>query len=309
MIELVQNIAGTRWPALDLSYCASNEPPPLDFVLPGLVLGTVGSTVAPGATGKSWFALQDAALVGAGIDLLGFGQVKQGRVLLLAKEDPAEVLWARTRVLTSRMTGEQLDAWRENVVILPCYGRPGDLMEQETSVEIIKLAEHVGGVRLILLDTLSKWHSGDENDRRDAAKVMRAMERIAQAVGASVVFLHHTNKAAAMMGDGDRQQASRGSSVFVDEARWVAFLQTATDEEAEKFGIDEAMRRLFVRFGVSKANYCPPQPDIWLRRETGGVLVKYQYPMKEARRPSGKGKAEKLAAALGGEIINDPESL
>lgn len=310
MIGLMQNIGGTRWPALDLSYCSTHEPPPLDFVLPGLVKGTVGSIVAPGATGKSWFALQAAALVGAGLDLLGLSQVEQGGVLLLAKEDPAEVLWARTRALTSRMTAEQLEAWQENVVILPCYGKPGDLMEQETSGEIVKLAEHVGGVRLILLDTLSKWHSGDENDRRDAARVMREMERIAQALGAAVVFLHHTNKSAALLGDGDKQQSSRGSSVFVDEARWVAFLQTATGQEAEKYGIQEAMRKFFVRFGISKANYCEPQPDIWLRREAGGVLVKYEYPMKEGRRPTSvKGKTAQLAAALGGEIVDDPESL
>ncbi|WP_223925546.1 AAA family ATPase, partial [Aeromonas caviae] len=34
------------------------EPPQLDFIWPGFLAGTVGALVAPGATGKSFWALQ-----------------------------------------------------------------------------------------------------------------------------------------------------------------------------------------------------------------------------------------------------------
>ncbi len=70
---------------------AANQPSPeepIDFTLPGLLTGTVGLVVAPGATGKSWWALQAAAVVASGADTLGLGPVPTGKAVLLSAEDP-----------------------------------------------------------------------------------------------------------------------------------------------------------------------------------------------------------------------------
>jgi hypothetical protein len=76
-----------------------------------------------------------------------------------------------------------------------------------------------------------------------------------------------------MNGQGDMQQASRGSSVLVDNIRWQMYLAGASKDEAKTLGIDEAMRGYFVRAGVSKQNYGPPVADVWMRRSDGGVLI------------------------------------
>lgn len=68
------------------------------------------------------------------------------------------------------------------------------------------------------------------------------------------------------------QQASRGSSVLVDNIRWQSYLSSMTSAEAEEWGVDDDQRRFFVRFGVSKANYGAPFADRWFRRHDGGVL-------------------------------------
>lgn len=266
--------AGMPWPILDLAAAIEHEPPPLDFVLPGLVAGTVGAIVAPGATGKSWLALELLALVAARVDLLGLGSVPQGRAVALAAEDPARALHQRVHALAQHLTPAAREDFKENAIVSPCLGLAGDLLDGgETATRI----EHVAaGARLVVLDTLSRWHTGEENDRRDAARVMRALERVAARTGAAIIFLHHTSKAAALEGRGDAQQASRGSSVFVDEARWVGFLQTMREDEAKTHGVMADQRRSFVRYGISKANYCAPQLDIWLRRESGGVLVRHE---------------------------------
>lgn len=271
---------GSHWPPLDLATAIERKPPALDFVLPGLVAGTVGAIVAPGATGKSWLALELLALVAAGVDLLGFGTVPRGRVVLLAAEDPGPVLHQRVHALATHLSPAAREDFIENATILSCLGTAGDLLDGgETAARI----EHVAaGARLVIIDTLSRWHTGEENDRRDAAQVMRTLERVAAHTDATILFLHHTSKAAALDGNGDKQQAARGSSVFVDESRWVAFLATCSQSEAEQFSIDEEMRRNFVRFGVSKANYVAPQADIWLRREAGGVLARYEYEMRSS---------------------------
>lgn len=257
-----------RYPIIDLPKCVGSPPPPLDFVLPGLVAGTVGSIVAPGATGKSWLALQLAALVGAGFDsaALNFGKLETGKVLMMAAEDPQNAIWKRVNDLSSKMTPKQKQSFLENVVLANCLGRAGDLMDDgQAADEIIGFGE----CRLIVFDTLSRWHSGDENSRRDAVKVMRNLERIAIETGAAILFLHHTSKFAALNGQGGEQQASRGSSVWVDEARWVAFLKGASDHDKKEIGGDT---KNFVKFGISKANYCPPQADIWLKRGYAGML-------------------------------------
>uniref|UniRef100_UPI0027E46466 AAA family ATPase n=2 Tax=Pseudomonadota TaxID=1224 RepID=UPI0027E46466 len=49
--------------AIDLRAAFENEPPALDFIWPGFLAGTVGALVAPGATGKSFWALEAAMAI------------------------------------------------------------------------------------------------------------------------------------------------------------------------------------------------------------------------------------------------------
>ncbi|MDA8256586.1 MAG: helicase RepA family protein [Betaproteobacteria bacterium] len=274
------------WAALNIAHCMFAPPPALDFVIPGLVAGTVGSIVAPGATGKSWLALQIAAQVATGADTLDLGPVPQGRVLYLAAEDPADVLHARVHTLAQVLNPAQREALAGQLFVLPTLGQTGDLLDDgQTAAKVAAAAE---GCRLVVLDTLSRWHCGDENDRSDAARVMRTLERICDSTGATVLFLHHTNKSAALEGNGDKQQASRGSSVFVDDARFVMTMTTCTEAEARDFGIDDAMRSFFVKLTFAKCNYVPPQRGLWLRKRDGGRLE--QVPMfKQPKRQVRKG--------------------
>lgn len=294
MSDIVVDDSGFAWPVLDLARALETEPAPLDFVLPGLLAGTVGSLVAPGATGKSFAALELLSQIATGKDFLGVGQYPTGFAAMLAAEDPANALHTRIKAIAGHLDSHERENFKANCLILPCLGQAGDLLDAgKTVADIEKVAR---GARLVVIDTLSRWHTGEENERRDAARVMRALERIAKNTGAAIIFLHHTSKAAAMNGDGDKQQSSRGSSVFVDEARWVAFLQTMTLNEAKVLGISGDERKHFVRYGVTKANYCPPQLDIWLRREEGGVLVRYEYELRKPGRPADKPKAKKEAS-------------
>lgn len=58
-------------------------PPPLDYVLPNMVAGTVGALVSPGGAGKSMLALQLAAQIAGGPDLLEVGELPTGPVIYL----------------------------------------------------------------------------------------------------------------------------------------------------------------------------------------------------------------------------------
>lgn len=259
--------------AVNLVKAFNETPPEPDFVLPGLVAGTVGALVSPGATGKSFWALAIGATVSGCVNILGIGIEKKGRVLVVCAEDPEIILEARLHNLAKNISiGDRL-AVIERLDVMPAMALGMNFYSDAGLSWAQAIIERGRDCRLIVIDTLSRVHSGEENDRKDAAKVMRVLERIAAATGAAVVFLHHITKSVALGGQGDQQQAARGSSVWIDESRWAGFLKIMDGAEAKKWSVDEELRRNFVRYGINKANYCAPIMDIWLRRDVGGVLV------------------------------------
>lgn len=193
-------------------------------------------------------ALQLAAQIAGGPDLLEVGELPTGPVIYLPAEDPPTAIHHRLHALGAHLSAE----------------------ERQAVADGLKRAAE--GRRLMVLDTLRRFHIEEENASGPMAQVIGRMEAIAADTGCSIVFLHHASKGAAMMGAGDQQQASRGSSVLVDNIRWQSYLSSMTSAEAEEWGVDDDQRRFFVRFGVSKANYGAPFADRWFRRHDGGVL-------------------------------------
>ncbi|MFY7896442.1 MAG: helicase RepA family protein, partial [Phycisphaerales bacterium] len=195
--------------SLDLFDAFSRTPPPLDYIWSGFVLGTVGGLVAPGGTGKSFWALQAAMAIAsedAGADLLGI-KPKHGRVVYVAAEDPQPVLHHRVHAIGSLLPPSARASIAGNLHLLPAMGAGIDVLQDE---DLKKLIEAGQGARLIVLDTLSRMHRCDENDNGAAAAVISRLEKLAVTTGAAVLFLHHTGKAAAKEGQLERQHAARG---------------------------------------------------------------------------------------------------
>jgi len=251
---------------LDFLKCCTTEPEPLDFVLPGLVRGSVGSIIAPGSTGKSMLALQLAINIAGGDSTIPL-KIKNGKVLYLAAEDPGQVLHKRIHEMQQWLGDSEIIA--HNLKLVPCNAM--DICSESVQEAIIDAGK---GCRLIILDTLRRFHIEDENDGGGMVKVINEMEKVARATGAAVVFIHHTSKSAALNGQGGTQQASRGSSVLVDNIRWQGYLAGMTKDEAEKKEIDDEMRSTYVQFGLSKVNYSAPINPVWLMRSPyGGMLI------------------------------------
>jgi len=174
------------------------------------------------------------------------------------------------------------------------------------------LIETATGARLIVIDTLSRFHMLDENESSDAKLLMRRMEHIAYKTGAAVLFLHHVNKGSVAAKTIDQQQAARGSSVLIDDARWSSFLAVMTEKEAATMGYDDVSRRKYVRWNISKQNYSAPIPDVWLERKAGGILVKVEHiqpvdaACAEARtRYAAEDAARAYAQASNGGVSNE----
>ena len=266
------DLSGFQW--LDLRHAVEQAPEPLDFVLPGFKSGTVGALVSPGATGKTMLALQAAVTVSGGPDMLDFASMDAawrrtaGRVVFLTGEDPADVLNGRFHAIGQRLNTAEKQALFDNLSVAPLVGHGADVMTFEWRRWI---ADVTLNARLVVIDTLRRFHQLDENDGGHMARLLAYMERLCRENSTTVLFLHHTSKAGALNG-GDAQQASRGSSVLTDNARFQANLVGMTTEQAKQFDVDENCRRNFVRLSFPKVNYSAPIPDQWFRRRDGGLL-------------------------------------
>ena len=266
------DLSGFQW--LDLRHAVEQAPEPLDFVLPGFKSGTVGALVSPGATGKTMLALQAAVTVSGGPDMLDFASMDTawrrtaGRVVFLTGEDPADVLNGRFHAIGQRLNPAEREAMFENLSVAPLVGHGADVMTFEWRRWI---ADVTLNARLVVIDTLRRFHQLDENDGGHMARLLAYMERLCRENSTTVLFLHHTSKAGALNG-GDAQQASRGSSVLTDNARFQANLVGMTTEQAKQFDVDENCRRNFVLLSFPKVNYSAPIPDQWFRRRDGGLL-------------------------------------
>jgi len=286
-------------PRIDIARCFSVRPLPLDFLVSGFLSGTVGLLSSQGGTGKSMFALQLSVDVATGRNDLNLGIAESGSVLMLAGEDPTNVLHQRLHDLSSRYENEERIKISSRCDIRSTVGLDADLMSDRWFTWI---KEQSKGRRLVVIDTLSRFHRLNENDARDAKAIMSRLEQISSLMNTAILVLHHVGKAAATNGEGDAQQSARGSSVFVDNARWSSFLAPMTAKEAKEKMIEESKRRNYVRWNINKQNYGAPIPEKWYERTHGGVLVPTTF---QSLSHKSKGYARQSQSLKAGVAPND----
>jgi hypothetical protein len=295
---------------LDLFSLFSVPAPKLDFVLPGLLAGSVGSVVAAGGTGKSLWALQAAIAVSGGPDTLEIGTLLSdplppGKVVFLTAEDPPEVIhgriWSIRKLLEDRRDGTDVaGSFFEAARRLCLYPLSGYRTNLADAVWKEKIRRRIQGARLVIVDTMRRFHLLEENSSGEMAGLLCEIEVLCKETGTALLFLHHVSKASAMTG-ADTQQASRGSSVLTDNVRWQMNLSAMSPDESSKLSeridgqpVGGDARRFYVRCAFSKANYTVPLPDRWFRRGEGGVLCPTELTgSKNGGTPNGGKKANK----------------
>jgi RecA-family ATPase len=185
----------------------------------------------------------------------------------------------------------------ENLALEPIMGKRLNVMDE---AHLRRVIEYSAGARLIVLDTLSRIHALDENSNGNMAHLVAVLEQVAATTGASVLYLHHVSKGSAREGQTDQQQAARGASALIDNARWCGYVARMTEDEAKRLSdrahdrqpIGNERRGFFVRFGVSKQNYDATPLDRWYMRHAGGVWCRWSCmrPAAEVRKKGRDGR-------------------
>ena len=130
--------------SVNLKALLGKPPTPLEFVLPGFVRATVGALVSPGGVGKSYWSLAVAIAIAAGpkADLTGL-KPTEGRVLVLSKEDPIEVLEQRLHAMASVLPKTVSYA---QVDYRSCIGMDIDVMNDAWFAQLCEVSK---GARLV----------------------------------------------------------------------------------------------------------------------------------------------------------------
>ena len=290
---------------VDIGYLLANPAPALDFVLPGLPAGTVGTLIGPGGMGKTMFELELAILLATGLlhrDPLFGADACQGldtapqKVILLAAEEPLPVLWQRVHDIVQSLNQRDIlpegMSWVEfrnrlktNLLLFPMGGAQRvnllteDLLPSDAASALARLCQ---GVRLLIADPLRQLHFEDENQSAPMSALMSVFKQIAQDSGAAVMVAHHSSRAAGLQGYGDTADAGRGSTALKDDARWQINLLPPTRDMLDAYGIAANQAAQHVVLVDAKNNYGPKRTPVMLRRTARGVLVPVDPPTVKA---------------------------
>ena len=234
-----------------------------------LLRGSVFLLVAPGGTGKSALTTGMAMALCTGRPLLG-SEVWGGpkRAWLWNLEDAmadlsfsiqaAALHWKVTPTdLAGRLFVDSgLDGAALKLAVQDCNGPRIDATASAAIVaELLRRK-----IDVLVIDPFISSHGLAENDNAAIDLVAKEWSRIASHAGCAVVLVHHSKK---MGGETVTAESSRGASALVDASRGGLALNTMTEQEADRYGIDRDKRRQFFRADNAKANRAPAGVGEW----------------------------------------------
>ncbi|WP_430332712.1 AAA family ATPase [Rhodococcus sp. ACT016] len=198
---------------LDFEALLSGEQEPNVWLVPGLIQrGLLYQLVAAPKTGKSLLVLELAHRVAAGLDGLTGAELPEGdaspdgpaSVLYLDAENSPKIVGDRLR----EMGVEPASLARLHYASFPALA---PLDSERGAGDLLALARHVDA-QLVVLDTVSRFVSGNENDAQTYLDLYRLTLAPLKREGRAVIRIDHTGKDAAL---GARGSSAKGGDVDV----------------------------------------------------------------------------------------------
>lgn len=258
-------------PIIDISKGRKLASIPRDFVLQGLPAGKLAVMSAPGGTGKSFLLLEMALSVASGEPVIaGIVPDAAGPTRYISfEEDETDI---QNRLVALFRTFTEINPPVETFFPSALEGENLPLIKGgEKNEEAVEYLEGIcEGMRLVILDPLSRLHESDENSNSEMKKLMQVLISTAKKTRCAIVVAHHTSKSAVMNGQGDLQQSARGASCLVDDPRLVVTLsRKSPNKKSQHENEDDGGLTLT----WAKMNGCKPIKPLELVRLESGVIV------------------------------------
>jgi len=169
------------------------------LVEPLIPLQTITALSGDPGSFKTWLTLELAKCVALGVPFLGHFPTRQGSVLIIDEEN-------HLRHIKKRLQQLQLPKDIAIFYISQNEIKIDNLKDLKKILRIVKEKQ----ILSVIVDSLIRIHSGDENDARTMADVLSRLKKII-GVGANVVFTHHHRKESSY-GPKNPSLSLRGSS-------------------------------------------------------------------------------------------------
>jgi hypothetical protein len=173
--------------------------PPREWLVEGL-LPAQAVTILSGASNsyKTWLMLQMALSVTQGKQLFNELETKPANVLIVDEESQPNGLYERFKQLR---VPSGLPVWwlSRRLYKITDEGYLDSIISRCAALDI----------KLVIFDSLTRMHSGEENSARDMSKIMEAFKTLTD-FGTAVLIAHHTRKDVA--GSYNPDNSMRGSS-------------------------------------------------------------------------------------------------
>lgn len=276
----------------------SGDPPGQPFIVEQfLPANIVGSVIATGGTGKTFFLIQLAMSIASGIKFFDWNVPERGNVLFLAAEEQRDDFHRRVHAIRQNWG---LGDWSESMELIQFISVSGVSfkLDVEETTNLQNIEDHVRSTqpKLVIIDPARRFMSGDENDSESASKFITALEAIKNAnpvKATTVLFSHHTSKFGAENQD---QHSARGSTALTDNPRWqvnMAKINPGNYTTEDEQPIPESDQDLITEVKITKTNYSGSRrTPLHLLTEKDGVLGRCSYSLsqREPQKPVNKGK-------------------
>ncbi|TSA80804.1 AAA family ATPase [Helicobacter mehlei] len=245
--------------------CAMDELPDPEFLLQGFKRGTCGLLSSSGGSGKSFLALAIAMSMADTTHTLpslnGLVQ-SRGGVLYLSNEDDKDVIDYRVwRILQHRIdqgfitntnpVAKSLDhnfipidvvaGFRREAKFLIAEGNRVKNTGLARALEtLIKEKRHKYDldIKLVILDTLSRFHTLDENSNKEMVLLVGLLGDLARSANVGILMIHHSSKMGAMNYKNESVSA-RGASALVDNVRYHLTMSSVTLQKKSNLSKDK----------------------------------------------------------------------
>lgn len=277
-----------------------NDPPPVPTIIADfLPKGVVSLFYSAGGAGKStlilYMSIRIAIAKKHNVTFLK-RSITGGKVVIVTAEDPELILNRRFMAIVKSIAAEleiSVDEVREiiqdNLFIVSTFGKQSPFFKigkDKSTLEVTKNFEslkqnlkEIKNLQMIVIDTKTRFSPGEGLGNVTATQEITHYEALTMETGASVMLLHHSNKASR---DGSQTgaQAYRDATALYDSVRAAWYLRGLTEAELNAFSLTEPVPGSFLLLENSKNNYLPVCENMILYREGFNYEVKTVEPKK-----------------------------
>ncbi len=169
--------------------------PKPEWLIDGILhRNTLAAIAATKAAFKTFLALDWGLSIATGRDWQG-RKVVQGNVLHLVGEGASGIN------LRTEAWQQHNDVWLPEPSPWSCTVTSVDLLTKADALLQAIVREFPTGIELLVVDTLARNNSGDENSTVQMSELVRQVDMVRTALGCTVLFLHHFNRGGSFRGN------------------------------------------------------------------------------------------------------------